>query len=627
MQTDVKMTNWQDWTLLALRFVLLLFAGALLFFSRSDDGQQLYASNNIVIALVVATIATILLAIPALFPGFNKVLPLIVSLGDWAMIGIFTYVAQGSPAVIVAIGGLLIVSAALRLGALWGSFNALGTLIVTALVLVFIFGFERLDDLLAQDGMALLTLLVFAVVGIAWAFTLRQHLETAEKQLVEIQQSRAMQLANMKERTRAIYDMAATMGSTLNYQKILDSAMNAGWLGLRDMAKQRKEGRLVSMVLLFRSSDNQLHVSVSRGLSRSDENRVIPGDEGIIGQALTDCIPVFGKNARRDPELKDFISFQSARSLQVIPLRAGYDNFGVMVYGSDQEDAFTDEHTELLTAIGTQATIVLQNAVLYQNLLSERDKIVAVEEEARKKLARDLHDGPTQVISAIAMRANIIQRMLEKSPKEAPAELKKVEELARQTTKEIRHMLFTLRPLVLESQGISAALNQFAEKMKETHNQEVAVRIGPDVERVLDAHQQGTIFYIIEEAVGNARKHAEASLITVNLMRQEDVVLVGIVDNGKGFDLSAVESNYDKRGSLGMVNLKERTELLGGTLRIESQIGKGTSITVLVPIKDELLHPSDRRARRAAATGTTSKLAAHAMERLRAAQADTDIYQ
>jgi signal transduction histidine kinase len=110
-------------------------------------------------------------------------------------------------------------------------------------------------------------------------------------------------------------------------------------------------------------------------------------------------------------------------------------------------------------------------------------------------------------------------------------------------------------------------------------------------------------------------------------MRQEDVVLVGIVDNGKGFDLRAVESNYDKRGSLGMVNLKERTELVGGTLRIESQIGKGTSITVLVPIKDELLRPSDRRSRRANATGSTSKLAAHAVERLRTAQQNTDIYQ
>jgi signal transduction histidine kinase len=76
-----------------------------------------------------------------------------------------------------------------------------------------------------------------------------------------------------------------------------------------------------------------------------------------------------------------------------------------------------------------------------------------VEEDARKKLARDLHDGPTQTISAIAMRMSYVYRLLERDPEQVPAELKKVEELARNTTKEIRNLLFGLRPLVLESQG------------------------------------------------------------------------------------------------------------------------------------------------------------------------------
>jgi signal transduction histidine kinase len=239
-------------------------------------------------------------------------------------------------------------------------------------------------------------------------------------------------------------------------------------------------------------------------------------------------------------------------------------------------------------AIGTQATIALHNAVLYRNLLDEKERIVEVEEDARKKLARDLHDGPTQNVSAIAMRMSYIYRLLERRPDEVPAELKKVEDLARRTTKEIRDMLFTLRPLVLESQGLSAALEQLCQKTLETHGQHVAARVGPDVESVLDSHQQGVIFYIVEEAVGNARKHAEAELISIDIHRRNDVMVVEISDNGVGFDSDAVNANYDQRGSLGMVNMRERAELLSGTLRIESAEGQGTKITIVFPLRDNL---------------------------------------
>jgi len=91
--------------------------------------------------------------------------------------------------------------------------------------------------------------------------------------------------------------------------------------------------------------------------------------------------------------------------------------------------------------------------------------MIEVQEEARKKLARDLHDGPTQSVSAIAMRLNLIRMMLTRAPEKVEDELIRAEDLARRTTKEIRHMLFTLRPLVLESQGLHAALEAMAEKM------------------------------------------------------------------------------------------------------------------------------------------------------------------
>jgi signal transduction histidine kinase len=377
------------------------------------------------------------------------------------------------------------------------------------------------------------------------------------------------------------------------------------------------------MVLLFRSSDNHLHVVVSRGLTRLDEQRATPGLDGVIGESLKETIPIFGDSPRKDPELGNFVAFQTMRSVMCVPLRAGFDNFGITVYGSPFPDAFTNEHIELLTAIGSQATIALQNSHLYQNLLDERDKLIDAEEEARKKLARDLHDGPTQDVAAIAMRMSIIQKLLDVNPTQVPLELRKVEEIARKTTKEIRHMLFTLRPLVLENQGLTAALGQLADKMKESYDQPVTVRVSRDSERYLDTHQQGVIFYIIEEAVGNARKHAQANMITVNVYKQEDVILVSISDNGVGFNTTEAEQKAMERGGhLGMINLRERAEMVGGTLRMESASGRGTTITVVVPIKERSSDGSstNMKAQSAAmrqASGKTTKLEAAAMERIR----------
>jgi signal transduction histidine kinase len=186
------------------------------------------------------------------------------------------------------------------------------------------------------------------------------------------------------------------------------------------------------------------------------------------------------------------------------------------------------------------------------------------------------------------MRINIARRMLQKDAQSADNELQRIEELAQRTTKEIRHMLFTLRPLVLESQGLVAALTTMADKMRETFNQNVTINVDETLLEQLEMGKQGVIFYIVEEAVNNARKHARAETIAVSLKRLDPgLVLLEIADNGVGFDVQAVNLAYDKRGSLGMVNLRERTELVNGLLHIDSAPGKGTRVQVFIPLTDE----------------------------------------
>ncbi len=399
------------------------------------------------------------------------------------------------------------------------------------------------------------------------------------------------------ERLRTIYELTSTLTATLSYKRVLDSALDLSYAALNPESENNQNDPLVSVVLLFRGG--QLRVGSARRFTSADARLSFQGSEGILKKLFDEGEPFFSKDIGYDPELGRVIAFRNCTSAYCFPLRSGFNVYGAMVFAHPDPDYFSSDRRDMLDIIARQAVVAIQNARLYQDLVEEKERMVEVHEEARKKLARDLHDGPTQSVAAMAMRINIVRRLVEKDSKSALEELSKIEELAHRTTKEIRHMLFTLRPLILESQGLNAALKSMADKMRETYNQNVVVNIDENIAGQMEMGKQGVVFYIIEEAVNNARKHANAANIWVRMYPfQQGAALLEIEDDGIGFDVAAVNKAYDKRSSLGMVNLRERTELVNGLLNVQSTIGKGTKISVYIPLTEEaadrLLHAKSR---------------------------------
>ena len=442
---------------------------------------------------------------------------------------------------------------------------------------------------------------ILSALGILFGFLGRRLMDHMRKNRAlwvdEEEKKRAIQ----NERMRAIYELTSTLSSTLSYKRVLDSAldMSASALNPNVELEQTTSDPLVGAVMLFNAG--KLRVGSARRFTNADMRITFDGAEGILKKTLEEGEPVKFKDIGYDAELGRVVALRSCTSGYIFPLRSGFNVYGVLLFAHPEPDYFTTERANLLDIIGRQAVIAIQNARLYQDLVEEKERLADVYEEARKKLARDLHDGPTQSVAAMAMRLNISRRMLAKDPKSANEELVKLEELAHRTTKEIRHMLFTLRPLILESQGLAAAIQSMADKMMETFSQRVAVEIEERAAQQLEMCKQCVLFYIIEEAINNARKHAAAELVTVRL-RQVDsgLLLLEIQDNGAGFDVSAVTQNYDKRSSssLGMVNLRERAELVNGLLNIESAPKKGANVQVYIPLTEEAadrLHHARRK--------------------------------
>ncbi len=473
-------------------------------------------------------------------------------------------------------------------------FEVFGSVVVAVLFssVILYLGYQTQGDLF-------ISILISAIlIGLSFVFGFlgRRMMMHMRKNRGLWMDSEEKKRAIQSERLRAIYELTSTLSSTLSYKRVLDSALDMSAAALNPDPEQLVSDPLVGVVMLF--NGGKLRIGSARRFTSADMRVTFDGAEGVLKKALDEGEPITFKDIGYDPELGRVIALRNCISGYCFPLRSGFNVYGVLLFAHPTSDYFNSDRLKLLDIIGRQAVIAIQNARLYQDLVEEKERMVEVHEEARKKLARDLHDGPTQSVAAMAMRLNITRRMLTKDVKAATEEIVKLEELAHRTTKEIRHMLFTLRPLILESQGLTAAVKAMSDKMMETFSQKVEVIIDERVTSQLEMGKQGVIFYIIEEAVNNARKHAAAEAITVRLSQVEiGIALLEINDNGVGFDVKAMSQSYDKRtnSSLGMVNLRERAELVNGLLQIDSSEGKGTKVQVYIPLTedaaDRLHHP------------------------------------
>jgi signal transduction histidine kinase len=255
-----------------------------------------------------------------------------------------------------------------------------------------------------------------------------------------------------------------------------------------------------------------------------------------------------------------------------------------VLFGSDEEQ-INVEQMDAATTLVSYGMIALQNTQLIGELRTERNNLLAREEEVRKQLNRDLHDGPAQALAAITMTLTFIKRLYEKEPQRVVPELDKLAAVAQRANHEVRTLLFELRPLVLETQGLVPTLRQWLERFdQKAGGPEILLEGGEDI-GPLTKRVQGTLFNIVQESVNNAMKHAQAKHIWIKIAKKADELMLTIQDDGKGFDLQAVKASYDQRGSFGLLSLEERARLVGGHAELLSAPGAGTSVRVVVPFE------------------------------------------
>jgi PAS domain S-box-containing protein len=263
-------------------------------------------------------------------------------------------------------------------------------------------------------------------------------------------------------------------------------------------------------------------------------------------------------------------TFSYVRACMFVPLMLREQVMGMLVLTSSEKQAFTPHHATLALAIANQAAVAIENARLYE----QAQALAAFEE--RQRLARELHDSVSQALYGISLGVHTARMQLDRNPKELAESLDYVLELAEAALIEMRALIFELRPESLETEGLVTALTKQAAALHARQGIIVQLDLGKEPDLPLKMKQD--LYRIAQEALHNTVKHARASEVMLRLDQSNNVVMMEIRDDGRGFD-----STSSFPGHLGLHSMRERVTNLGGTFEIDSTEGRGTTICIRIP--------------------------------------------
>lgn len=215
-------------------------------------------------------------------------------------------------------------------------------------------------------------------------------------------------------------------------------------------------------------------------------------------------------------------------------------------------------------------------------------RVIKAQEEERSRVAREIHDGPAQSMSNVVLKAEICEKLIDINLDQARSELQNLKKIVRESLKDVRRIIYDLRPMSLEDLGLLPTLQKYVESFSMETGIDVSFhRRGLDMV-IDDKNLNLTIFRVVQEALNNIRKHSEAKTAVVRVEFTPVSIALKISDTGKGFDTKCIKVEKDDHsGGFGLFSMKERIELMNGKMEVSSQPGKGTVVKVILPHTEE----------------------------------------
>jgi len=305
---------------------------------------------------------------------------------------------------------------------------------------------------------------------------------------------------------------------------------------------------------------------------------------GPTGAGLDGVVRVLDEDAFRDGV--------TYRSLGVPLLTKGQVFGGLALSSTRDDEPFGEPELSLLAAFAGQLVTSLENTRLYE-VVQEREaqleglvrQLVTVQEQERGRIARELHDETGQKLTALAMGLAAVDASLASEPARAGDLVHNLRELADESITELRNIMADLRPAQLDDLGLVPALRWYVGQYTGRHP-DLNVTLSADrMPKRLPPGLETVLFRAAQEALTNIARHAHASQVKIELNHDAGGVQLVVTDDGVGFDVDA-PPKYERGSGLGLVGMRERVALVGGTCAIESEPGQGTRIGIELPVKD-----------------------------------------
>jgi signal transduction histidine kinase len=270
-----------------------------------------------------------------------------------------------------------------------------------------------------------------------------------------------------------------------------------------------------------------------------------------------------------------------------VPLIAQDQTVGILNLLLPEGRVFGDEELSILESVGREVAVAVQRATLFEQVRDQEhvrrellQRLLVAQEEQQRRIAQNLHDHAGQMLTALIIQLAQLAGRLEKMDSQLSSDLKRLHSLAGQGLDELRKLVYELRPSVLDDLGLGPAVRSYVDTYVKPvgidvnlHMTDVGDRLAQDVETVA--------FRIIQEASTNVLRHAQARRVDVRLDRKGDSLLIMIRDDGIGFDF---EEGVRERPSFGLHGMRERAQLVGGTLQVLSVPGVGTTVLARLPL-------------------------------------------
>ncbi len=283
---------------------------------------------------------------------------------------------------------------------------------------------------------------------------------------------------------------------------------------------------------------------------------------------------------------------QTLWQFAVTPLRSKGVTFGTAGVATVKRP-LDQQRIQLLDAIGNQIAVAVERCQLYEELQLARDlrgellhKVITAQEEERQRIARELHDETGQALTALRLSLERLALAPVPSVEETKARLAQASELCQQAEEEVDKLIFDLRPALLDDLGLVEAIGFYAQMRLETAGIGLNLRV-TGRERRLSGEKEAALFRVMQEGITNIVKHAHAKRAMIRLQFKTDQLVAQIKDDGCGFEMSQIGSSRNPKRGLGLLGMRERMNLIGGSLSILSKPEGGTQLKAVVPLDGE----------------------------------------